>query len=196
MVKYIKIKASKEQFTVSDEDYLKEVDAKRHRMQYHGKCVCPLEVNYRCNGDCDNCCYQRAGDECSFEEKNEAGELVSIEETKAIGTIRKWGNLYIPKKETNQQENLPKQPLTKKLSAKGGYLESEVEQLVTDRILLEKLISRLCELDPDGKQMIALWQEEPYMSGREMARRLGRKERTFADQLKKIREELKKIRSY
>ena len=39
MVKYIKIKASKEQFTVSDEDYLKEVDAKRHRMQYHGKCL-------------------------------------------------------------------------------------------------------------------------------------------------------------
>lgn len=199
MTKYIRINASKKQFAISDEEYIiyvKEVDAKRHRMQYHGKCLCPQELTYRCDGDCDSCRYQSVGDECSFEVRNDAGEIVSIEDTKAFSAIRKWGSLYIPKKETKQQANSSKQPRAKKLSDKGVYCESEVEQLVTDRILLEKLISRLCEIDPDGERMIALWREEPYMSGREMARRLGRKERTFADQLKKIRKELNKIRSY
>ena len=66
-----------------------------------------------------------------------------------------------------------------------------MEVLIADSMLLESLIQKLCELDPDGAKMIEIWKENPKASDREIARQLGRKQRTFANHMKKMREILK-----
>lgn len=71
-----------------------------------------------------------------------------------------------------------------------------MEEIISDRILLEQLFQRLRELDPDADKIIGYWLDDSSISDREIARRLGRKQRTFADQMKKIRTELRKVRGY
>lgn len=71
-----------------------------------------------------------------------------------------------------------------------------MEELISDRILLEQLFHRLRELDPDADKIIEYWKDDSSISDREIAKRLGRKQRTFADQMKKIRNELRKVRDY
>lgn len=69
-----------------------------------------------------------------------------------------------------------------------------MEDVISDRLLLQQLIQRLRELDPDADRIIQMLGEE--MSDRAIAERLGRKQRTFADQMKRYRTELRKIRGY
>lgn len=69
-----------------------------------------------------------------------------------------------------------------------------MEDIITDRMLLDQLIQRLRELDPDADHIIQMLGEE--MSDRAIAEKLGRKQRTFADQMKRYRTELRKIRGY
>ena len=69
-----------------------------------------------------------------------------------------------------------------------------MEDVISDRLLLRQLIQRLRELDPDADRIIQMLGEE--MSDRAIAERLGRKQRTFADQMKRYRTELRKIRGY
>ncbi len=71
-----------------------------------------------------------------------------------------------------------------------------MEDLVADRDLLARLIRRLRELDPDADTILAMWQEDYTISDRAIARALGRPQRTFADQMKHIRTEMRKIRGY
>lgn len=71
-----------------------------------------------------------------------------------------------------------------------------MEEVISDRILLEQLFQRLRELDPDADEIIEYWKDDSSISDREIAKRLGRKQRTFADQMKKIRTELHKVRGY
>ena len=71
-----------------------------------------------------------------------------------------------------------------------------MEELISDRILLEQLFQRLREFDPDADKIIEYWKDDSSISDREIAKRLGRKQRTFADQMKKIRTELRKVRGY
>ena len=71
-----------------------------------------------------------------------------------------------------------------------------MEDIIADGILLEQLFQRLRELDPDADKIIEYWKDDSSISDREIARRLGRKQRTFADQIKKIRAELRKVRGY
>lgn len=59
-------------------------------------------------------------------------------------------------------------------------------------MLLEQLITRFRELDPDVDRIIELLDNE--LTERKIAEQLGRKQRTFADQMKKIHTELRKIR--
>ena len=61
---------------------------------------------------------------------------------------------------------------------------------------LIELIARLRELDPDADAILALWQENDKLSDRAIAKALGRPQRTFADQMKRYRTELRKIRGY
>jgi hypothetical protein len=85
----------------------------------------------------------------------------------------------------------------------GTLLESEelaapnlMEDIITDRLLLEQLFQRLRELDPEADKIIECWTEDSSISDRAIAEHLGRKQRTFADQMKKIRTELRKVRGY
>lgn len=69
-----------------------------------------------------------------------------------------------------------------------------MEDVLSDAMLLEQLIARFRELDPDADRIIELLGDE--LSDRKIAEKLGRPQRTFADQMKKIRTELRKIRGY
>lgn len=70
-----------------------------------------------------------------------------------------------------------------------------IEELISDRILLEQLFSRLRELDPEADTIIQLWMDHPEgISDRAIARELGRPQKTFADQMKKYRTDLRRIR--
>lgn len=68
-----------------------------------------------------------------------------------------------------------------------------MEEIIADRILLEQLFARLKELDPEADKIIAMWQEDYKISDRAIAKKLGRAQRTFADQMKRYRAELKKL---
>ena len=71
-----------------------------------------------------------------------------------------------------------------------------LEDDAADRDLLARLIARLRELDPEADTILALWQENDSISDRAIAKALGRPQRTFADQMKRIRTELRKVRGY
>ena len=71
-----------------------------------------------------------------------------------------------------------------------------MENVIADRLLLDQLFNRLRELDPDAGTIIQCWLDDYKISDRAIAEKLGRKQRTFADQMKKIRTELRKIRGY
>ena len=71
-----------------------------------------------------------------------------------------------------------------------------MKKVISDRILLELLFQRLRGIDPDADKIIEYWKDDCSISDREIAKRLGRKQRTFADQMKKIRTELHKVRDY
>ena len=68
-----------------------------------------------------------------------------------------------------------------------------MEEVFADRALLELLFQRLRELDPDADRIIELWEANDKISDRSIAEELGRKQRTFADQMKRIRTELRKV---
>ena len=69
-----------------------------------------------------------------------------------------------------------------------------MEDVLSDAMLLKQLIARFRELDPDADRIIDMLGDE--LSDRKIAEKLGRKQRTFADQMKKIRTELRKVRGY
>lgn len=69
-----------------------------------------------------------------------------------------------------------------------------MEDVISDRLLLEQLLHRLQELDPEANRIIEMLSDN--MSDRAIAEKLGRKQRTFADQMKRYRTELRKIRGY
>ena len=69
-----------------------------------------------------------------------------------------------------------------------------MEDVISDALLLEQLIAKFRELDPDADRIIEMLGNE--LSDRKIAEQLGRKQRTFADQMKKIRIELRKVRGY
>lgn len=66
-----------------------------------------------------------------------------------------------------------------------------VEKIAEDKLLLAALFKRLCELDPDGEIIWQMLAEES--SDRAIAKKLGRPQRTFSRQMKRYREELRKL---
>ena len=71
-----------------------------------------------------------------------------------------------------------------------------IESVIADRDLLDRLFARLRELDPGADTIIGIWLDYVYVSVRAIAEALGRPQRTFADQMKKYRTELRRIRGY
>lgn len=91
------------------------------------------------------------------------------------------------------------QPLPDDNGTLGDYIPDRskpIEEVIADRMLLEQLFARLRELDPDADTIIQCWLDDYRISDRAIAEKLGRPQRTFADQMKKIRTELRKIRGY
>lgn len=87
----------------------------------------------------------------------------------------------------------------------GGSEESEsfLDQLedpranfadiLADRSLLDVLFDRLRELDPNADTIIHLWQDNPDISDRAIAKDLGISQSTFSKHMKDVRRELKKL---
>ena len=71
-----------------------------------------------------------------------------------------------------------------------------MEEIISDRMLLEQLFARLRELDPDADIIIQCWLDDYKISDRAIAEKLGRPQRTFADQMKTILTELRKVRGH
>ena len=68
-----------------------------------------------------------------------------------------------------------------------------IDQHCAEKQLLSLVIGRLRELDAEADKMLMIWVQEGVISDREMARRLGRKQSTFAKQINRIRMELRII---
>lgn len=66
--------------------------------------------------------------------------------------------------------------------------------VVADKLLLEQLIQRLRELDPEADLILQMLGEEK--SDRSIAEELGRPQRTFSRQMQRYRNELRKVRGY
>ncbi len=158
----IYLKTRKQWIEVSEEfyrDHNRHYDAIRKCEQYHGRCACPKNKFWLCDGDCGNCEFRRAGDTLSLDYESENGN----------------GDTY---------------------SMINSIADSSpsMEKVVEDRLLLNDLLKRLCELDPDGE---LIWQMlENGSSDRSIAKALGRPQRTFSRQMQHYRDEFRKIRGF
>jgi len=89
------------------------------------------------------------------------------------------------------------QPLPDGNGTLGDYIPDRskpMEEVIADRMLLEQLFARLRELDPEADTIIQLWKDHPEgIADRAIARELGRPQKTFADQMKKYRTDLRRI---
>ena len=133
-----------------------EIWATQKREQHHHRCMCPKKYIWKCDGNCELCEYQAAGDMLS---------------------------LYVPTEDdnANMYDAIPDTAPT-------------MEDVISDAILLETLITKFRELDPDADRIIEMLDDE--LSDRKIAEQLGRKQRTFADQMKRYRTEFRKMRGY
>ena len=73
-------------------------------------------------------------------------------------------------------------------------LSTLLEDVQADRDLLNQLIARLYEMDPDADALLEQWQKHDHISDRAIARMLNCPQRTFADRIKRIRTELRRMR--
>lgn len=162
MKKYIYINAAREKFYVSDEDYSAFYKEVDAKRKRE-------QYHHRCV--CPKEFIRQCDGDCDICRYHRSGDMYSLDYKNEVGK--------------SLMDTLPENKDCWQLGT------SDVEQLVIDSILLRKLIEKLCELDADGAKMIEIWKENPKASDREIARQLGRKQRTFANQIKRIREILK-----
>lgn len=82
----------------------------------------------------------------------------------------------------------------------GDYIVDDKptpEEITSDRDLFMRLIKRLRGIDPEADRIIQIWQDHPEgISDRKVAELLGRKQRTFADEMKKFRDEFRSDRNF
>ncbi|MBQ7179381.1 MAG: hypothetical protein IJS08_18335 [Victivallales bacterium] len=71
-----------------------------------------------------------------------------------------------------------------------------IEEVVSDRDLLDRIFARLRELDPDADIIIRMWMADDKVSDRSIAKVLGRPQSTFAGQMKRYRAEFRRIRGF
>lgn len=120
-----------------------EIWATIKREQRHGRCRCPANYLWTCNGYCSDCSYHTVGNEESIDELTDT-------------------------------ELSDEKPL--------------MDELMACDQMLKLLVARFRELEPEADLIIELLEEG--LSDRKIAETLGRKQRTFADHMKKIRTEL------
>ena len=69
-----------------------------------------------------------------------------------------------------------------------------MDEQLAEEDLVDRLIERLHQIDPDTESMLNICKEKEKISARAIARALNKPQRTFADQIKRDRMELQKIR--
>lgn len=67
----------------------------------------------------------------------------------------------------------------------------DLEALVTDSVLFDRLIEELIRLDPDGQKILKLW--EMGLTDRKIGKLLGRNINSFKGKLRRIRKKLKRL---
>lgn len=86
-------------------------------------------------------------------------------------------------------------PLPDGEGTRGDYVPDDKptpEEISSDRDLLMCLIKRFREIDSEADRILAIWLDHPEgISDRKVAELLGRKQRTFADEMKKFRDEFR-----
>jgi hypothetical protein len=91
------------------------------------------------------------------------------------------------------------EPLPNGEGSVGDYIPDDrptPEEIASDHDLLNRLIIRLHKIDPEADRIIQIWLDHPEgISDRKVAELLGRKQRTFADEMKKFRDEFKDFRN-
>ena len=79
----------------------------------------------------------------------------------------------------------------------GDYIQDDktpFDEVFEDRQLLDQLYDRLRELDPDAETIIRLLEDNPDgISDRAIARALERPQKTYSDQIKRYRTDLRRI---
>lgn len=89
------------------------------------------------------------------------------------------------------------EPLPDSNGTLGDYIpdrsKPSIEDITADRDLLKHLIARFRELDTDADRIIQMRLDNPKISDCKIAETLGRPQRTFADQQKRISTELHKL---
>ena len=86
------------------------------------------------------------------------------------------------------------EPLPDGNGTRGDYIQDgnpTPERLMADHHLLEYLIMRLHETDPEADRIIRLLQDG--ISARKIAEILGRKQRTFSKELKDFRDMYRRL---
>lgn len=89
--RFIYSKTLGEKIPVSEQEYkdfYKEVTRIRKREQYHGRCFCPKQFIWSCDGDCDSCEYHR-NDTLSLDAENTEGgaSLYDMVETASMENV-------------------------------------------------------------------------------------------------------------
>lgn len=73
---FIYLRSTGEKIPVTKEQhdaFYKEASRIRDKEQNHGRCVCPYRYIWKCDGDCIDCEYHRAGDTLSLDVPTEDG---------------------------------------------------------------------------------------------------------------------------
>ena len=155
-------KHTKTWFEVTPEQYA-EFDQwrtnKRKREQYHGRCMCPRNKWWLCDGLCDDCEFRAPGDVLSLDKpvSNEDGEEVTLLDTLA-DTAPSIEDVICDKAELDQlfarlNELMPEARDIGKLRQKGLTDEAIAETIgikrTTFRSRLEKVKKQLVSEYPD-----------------------------------------------
>lgn len=172
--KYIYVKASGQKVFVTEEEYkvfYREVERVRSYERYHERCLCPKEKRWYCDAECEDCRYWNPSSQLDYFDMP-----VSEENNGAT----KWDTIC----STNGSRSE---------AADAAIRKSCVDKIFEDTEYLNELFDKLRQLDSAADIIIDAWMENPDVSDREIARRLGRKPSTFAGQLKRYRKILKEI---
>lgn len=110
------------------EDYTRDNDTLRHREQSHGRCVCPRNRWWICNGDCLTCEYHRCGDRVSLDAPFPDGN----------GTLAD----YIPDEQPNFEDVLTDRELLKVLITRFRQLDPDADRIIVMRLENPKISNR------------------------------------------------------
>lgn len=151
-VKRIYDKQTKTWFEVTPEQYA-EFDQwrtnKRKREQYHGRCMCPRNKWWLCDGMCDDCEFHASGDVLSLDKhvSNDDGDEVTLLDT-LVDPAPSIESILCDKEELNQliarlNELMPEAKEIGKLRQKGLTDEAIAKVIGVKRTTFRSRIAKV-----------------------------------------------------